>query len=688
MDLRHLRNLGIVAHIDAGKTTVTERILYYTGVEHRMGEVHQGTAVMDWMEEERERGITITAAATRCLWRQHVLQVVDTPGHVDFTAEVARSLRVLDGAIVVLCGVAGVQAQTETVLRQAQRNAVPWLAFVNKMDRRGADFSAAMDSMRERLGVDPVPVQLPWGAGDDFRGVVDLLDLRLLRWREEDRGAQVHVEAIPGEIAEQAAMARARLCESVAECAEEYLDLYLERGDLSPEDLRRGIRSAVLARSFVPVLCGSALRFHGIQPLLDAVVDWLPSPLDRPPVIGHHPHHPEREIERPCDPAAPLAALVFKVFHDPHGDLCFLRIYSGTLRVGAALRNARVPGVERASQLWRMHADHRERVQEAGPGEIVVVPGLKKAQTGDTLFEKGGELALEAIHFPEPVIRQTVEPAGPSERDKLLRALRILDREDPTLRVSLDEDTGQAVLAGMGELHLEVALHRLKRDFRVDARAGRPLVAYRETLTVPRVGEGYAERPGSEVHQRVEVRLRVEPTQEDRPRIDLDPAAPPLPPALRHGFQVEGQGLMETGGDLGFPLVRIQAWVEEVRWSPAEIDPSLELLLGAVSRALDQALVGHTLLLEPVMEVFLEIPEEFLRGVMADLSARRAEVEDLQIEGGEGRIRARAPLAALFAYSTRLRSLTQGRGAFSLEPSGYAPVPEDRAREILGGGFP
>jgi elongation factor G len=686
MDLTRLRNIGIVAHIDAGKTTVTERILYYTGVEHRMGEVHLGNTVMDWMEEERERGITITAAATRCPWRDHAVQVIDTPGHVDFTGEVSRSLRVLDGAVVVVCAVAGVQAQTETVLRQAARYEVPWIAFVNKMDRQGADFGRAVDSLRERGGVRPVPVQIPAGDGRDFAGVVDLVGRRLLRWDAAEKGAEVHAEEIPPELREAAEAARAALCEAVAEVDDALLEAWLEAGELDEEQLHRGLRQGTLERRFVPVLCGSALHYQGVQPLLDSVLAWLPSPADRPPVRGHDPGDEGRELERPAEADAPLCALVFKVFHERHGDLFYLRIYSGELTEGMQLQNAREKGFERVGQIWRMHADHRERLERAGPGEIVVVPALKKARTGDTLFPKGHAIALEPIEFPEPVIRQTVEPEVLGDRDKLLDALRVLDREDPTLTVEIDEDTDQAVLAGMGELHLEVALHRLQREFRVAARAGRPIVAYRETLLAAARGTASVDRPtGDGGRLTVTATLNAAPTEETRPAVQLGPGLDGLGRALRHDLAAAAHELVEGGGDLGYPLARLEVVLETLEWSPAGVEPPVEMVLGAAARALDEALRGATGLLEPIMSLRVEVPEEFLSGVLADLQSRRAEVQAMDLDEGVSRIRAQAPLEAMFAYSTKLRSLTQGRGDFGLSPSGYAPVPPARATEILQG---
>ncbi len=686
MDLGRLRNIGIVAHIDAGKTTLTERILFYTGVEHRMGEVHDGTAVMDWMEEERRRGITISAAATRCPWKGAFIQIIDTPGHVDFTAEVSRSLRVLDGAVVVVCAVAGVQAQTETVWRQADRYRVPRLVFVNKIDRRGADFARAVQSLRARLGANPVPVQIPLGSGDDFRGVIDLVRRRLLTWESEDLGAAVHEEEIPPEALAEAEKARTGLCEAVAECCEDLLDVYLTEETLSPELLARGLRQATLAGGLVPVLVGSALRNQGVQPLLDAILACLPSPLERPPVVGFDPADPDKPLERPPDPEAPLCGLVFKVFHEAHSILFFLRIYSGVLREGDLLYLSREKGAERVQQILVMHANHRERIREAGPGSVVVVPGLKRAQTGDTLFHRGEAISLEPIDFPEPVITLTVEPERLAQREKLLDALRVIDREDPTLRVQLDEDSGQAKLAGMGELHLEVVLHRLKQDFRVAARAGRPRVSYRETVVEEHGGTARVERPMAEGgRQAVEVSLRVRPGPQAPPRIVFGEGFSALPGAVREALHRESGDLVASAGSLGYPLAQIELEIQQLSWHPPEIPPSVELILGGMARALDHALDGNARLLEPIMDLRAEVPEAFLSPVLSDLQARQAEVRDMKVHGDQRHIRARVPLQAMFAWSTRLRSLTQGRGTFSLEPCGYAPVPPDRARALLPG---
>ncbi|KAA3608233.1 MAG: elongation factor G [Planctomycetota bacterium] len=674
MDLTRLRNIGIVAHIDAGKTTVTERVLFYSGVEHRLGEVDHGTATMDWMEEERERGITITAATTQCPWQDHVIQIIDTPGHVDFTAEVSRSLRVLDGAVVIVCAVAGVQAQTETVLRQARRYQLPWIAVINKMDRQGADFPKAVASLRQRLDAPVIPVQWPIGSGSDFEGVVDLLHRKAFVFSPEDQGRTVKEIPLPSDLKATVEEARGALVEAVAETDEELLEKFLLDEDLSAEDLHAGLRQAVRNRQLVPGLCASALRNVGVQLILDSVIAWLPSPLDRPPVQGFHPQHPERTEQRTPDPDGPLSLLVFKLHHQVHGDLHYVRVFSGTLKEGDSLHNARHRQSDRVQQIYLVHADHRERWNQAGPGSIVVLSGLKRARTGDTLFRKGEAIALEAIEFPEPVIQQALEPQSVADRDKLLAALQILDREDPTLHVEIHEDTGQAMMAGMGELHLEVALHRLERDFRVRARAHQPLVAYRETIDTAKEVEASVDRPHGEGRQSATVRLSVEPQEESKPESDWTALAADLPGELREALPVEGDSLIQASGERGYPLAKLRLRWLAVSWQPLGEVPPVELVLGAAGRALDQALEANSVKLQPVMALRVETPEEFLSGVLADLNVRRAEVQDLQIVQGDRRILARVPLAEMFSYSNQLRSLTQGRGTFSMEPEGYAPA--------------
>jgi elongation factor G len=678
MNLDRIRNVGIVAHIDAGKTTVTERILFYCGVEHRMGEVHDGTTVMDWMEEERERGITITAAATVCPWQGNEIRILDTPGHVDFTAEVARSLRVLDGAVVLLDAVAGVQAQTETVMRQADNFRIPRMVFVNKMDRQGADFQMAIESIRNRLGSLPLPVQMPAGEGSGFEGIVDLVGMRYFTWSEEDLGAQAREGPIPDALVSKATEARLALCADVAEVGEDLTDAYLENENLGAEELMEGIRRGTLEGRFVPVLCGAALRNQGIQPLLDGIVAWLPSPGDRPPVEAVPASGEGDPIPLPPEPGGPLAALVFKIFHEPHGALFYARVYSGTLKASSKVLLSRTGRMERINQLYCMHANDRESIDSAGPGDIVAIPGLKEARTGDTLC---GEEAfhLEPVEFPEPVIQRTVEPYDPSEREKLEEAVATLAREDPTLRVTVDEENGQIILSGMGELHLEVAVHRLERDFRARARVGRPRVAFRETLASTAEREGVAECPmDGGGRQRVVAKVALEPGSEGSLELNSGGISAELRPLFEEG---DWGGI---AGDLGFPVVDVRATLRSLEHSPSDAPLPPALAMGAVHQAISRGLQGNTKVLEPVMALRVEVPEEFLSGVMADLNARGAEVQDLEVDTELRRIRARVPLGDMFSYSTQLRSLTQGRGNFALEPAGYAPVGPARLAELTG----
>lgn len=686
MNLLQLRNVGIVAHIDAGKTTVTERILYYTGVEHRMGEVHTGNTVMDWMEEERERGITISAASTRCPWEDCVIQIIDTPGHVDFTAEVGRSLRVLDGAVVVVCAVSGVQAQTETVLRQAAENQVPWLAFINKMDRRGADFLAACRSLKKRVGVNPVPVQLPYGEGADFKGLVDLITMKLLTWDESSKGATISYGEIPAEMKEQVDAARLFLCEAVAEHNEDLLESFLDHDDLDADSINRGLRDATIAGALVPVACGSALRYCGIQPLLDGIVAWLPSPLDRPPVAGHKPGDESCAISIAPDPQAPFSGLVFKLAHDPHGDLCYLRVYSGILHEGDTVINARTGKQIRVQQVLQMHADDRQQVKQAGPGEIVVLMGLKETGTGDTLHAPELDVAFEPIEFPEPVIRQTIEPVNISDKDKLERALAVLAREDPTLKIQVDHETGQSVISGMGELHLEVACHRLAREFRIPARVGRPLVAYRETAASACELSGSIERPLGDGRQSVTVCLRLAPAASQRPQVEMASSfIDALTPGLVHALGQDLESLVQVGGEYGYPLAELQIELIGLEYS-SEAEPSAEMVLGAAARAIDLALTSNTQLLEPLMTLKVEVPEEYAAGVVGDLNSRRATIENIEVIQGTRVVDAKVPLEGLFSYSTQLRSMTKGHGSFSLEPYGYLAVPPQQVEAILNGG--
>ena len=663
------RNLGILAHIDAGKTTVTERILFYTGVERRMGEVHDGTATMDWMDEERERGITITAAVTHCPWRDHILQLIDTPGHVDFTAEVARALRVLDGVVIVLDAVAGPQAQTETVVRQAANHEVPMLLFVNKMDRPGANFEAALQKATERLHPGVVAVQLPYGEGPELKGVLDLVNEQLLTWNKADFGVEVQRAPIPEDHADQVAAARLELCSRVAELNDDWADLFLEQDDLSKEILMEGLRLGVTTRQLVPALCGSALHNCGIQPLLDAIIDWLPSPLDIAVPTAIDPKT-GRDLEVAPEPNDPVAALVFKVAHEKHGDLAFMRVFSGTIHKGDALFNTRTDRREKLNVLYAMHADHRDALESCGPGSLLAVPGLARVRTGDTLCAEGRRLLLESIEFPEPVLKQTVEARDASSRDHLAEVLAILVREDPTLHFQDDEETGGYLLAGMGELHLEVNLHRLERQFKLDVRAGAPRVNFRECVGAESSASGHLEVPG-ETAMRVEIRVRLTAADATQPELMLAPGLAELPQALLDELH-RPDILHGWVGSAGYPLAQTRVILES--WSAdSERAPSLDIFMGALQSAVAAAMAGSSVVLEPRMDLHVEVPDEHLSSVLADLQKRHSEILEITMEGDIQKVHARVPLSEMVAYSTALRSQTQGRGSFQMTADGLMP---------------
>ncbi|MFZ5586994.1 MAG: elongation factor G [Thermodesulfobacteriota bacterium] len=673
--LRKTRNFGVMAHIDAGKTTFTERVLYYTGRTHKMGEVHDGAAVMDWMEEEQERGITITSAATYCQWDGHSFNLIDTPGHVDFTIEVERSLRVLDGVIAVFCAVGGVEPQSETVWHQADRYRVPKIAFVNKMDRVGADFERVLRHMRKKLGAHPLPLTIPWGAEDQFRGVIDLVTMEALTWNEADQGMSYTRGPIPAEMAEAAAAGRTALLEAVAETDDAIMELYLGEEEAPVKDLVAAIRRACIELKLVPVFAGSALRNKGVQPVLDAVVSYLPSPLDIPPVEGIHPDTGEAERRR-ADDAAPLAALCFKVQMDQGRKLVYVRVYSGVLKAGADVFNASKHQVEKVARILRMHANKRERVEEAKAGEIVGVMGLKNASTGDTLSLKDRPILLDPIQFYEPVISVAVEPKTVGDQDKLALALNKLADEDPTFRVRVDDDTGQTVISGMGELHLEVLVHRLDREFGLKVNVGRPQVVYRETVTAEvEVSETFDRELGGS-RQCGAIRLALGPNPRgagNSYRNQAPEEEVPAGVAAALGLAVE-EGLT-SGVVLGYPVV--DTWVHVLGGS---FTPGVSTELGyrlACSMALKRALAeAKPALLEPVMKVEVVVPEEFMGEVIGDLNARGGSVEEVEPKGGTNILRASVPLKAMFGYSTTLRSSTQGRASFSMQFGHY-----DRAAE-------
>lgn len=674
MDVSRLRNLGIVAHIDAGKTTVSERILFDSGVEHRMGNVDEGTTVLDWMQEERERGITITAAATTVPWRDHRINLIDTPGHVDFTIEVERSLRVLDGAVLVVDAVMGVQAQSETVWRQMQRHHVPCLAFVNKLDRPGADFLRAVGDIAKKLGARTVPAQYPLWREGRLTGIVDLLTRRTWIFAADGHQAIDTALDIPPEAVDEVGVLRSELVDELADGDDDVLTAVLEKREPELPVLKRALRRRVIAGTLVPVYCGIALRNQGIQPLLDAVVDFLPSPLDLPPVRGLDPRSHE-----PCDrkPSIeePVAALAFKLQTQTHGELVFARVYSGRLVSGAQLWNPRTQKPERVGRLLRMHANHGEALESAGPGEIVALSGLKHTSTGDTLCERDSPIVLEALEFPDPVISLVVEPTTATEREKLRLALGRLAHEDPSFHAHEQADTGQWTISGMGELHLEVIRHRLASEFHVDVRVGTPRVAYREAVTSVARGRARVERQlgGKDVFGEVEVELRPDPTLVT-PAVTWEVGAA-VPAAFHKAVETTLVLESHVGPRFGFPLSQVRVVI-----TGGGSDPRHDAEMGftqAASQALRAALSGsEVIVLEPLMTFQIETPAEFSSGILADLGARKADVRDVTAEGALRSIHGTVPLSQMFGYSTAVRSLSQGRASFSMAPAGLRPVPE------------
>ncbi|HEV8248754.1 MAG TPA: elongation factor G [Gaiellaceae bacterium] len=682
--LDRVRNIGIMAHIDAGKTTTTERILYYTGRTYKIGEVHEGAATMDWMPQEQERGITITSAATTCFWRDHRINIIDTPGHVDFTVEVERSLRVLDGSIAVFDSVAGVEPQSETVWRQADRYRVPRIAFINKMDRTGADFFAAVQSMVDRLGAHPVPVQLPIGQEEHFRGVVDLVEMKAITWGD-DLGMKMDVGEIPSELLEQAQEYHHQLIDAIGEHDDELTETYLtDEEAVTPDMIRRALRTATLAIAVTPVLLGSAFKNKGVQPLLDAVVEYLPSPLDVPPVHGLDPRT-EHELTRHADPDEPFSALAFKVMSDPYvGKLTYIRVYSGQVKAGERVVNTTNDRTERLGRVLLMHANHREEADTIGAGDIAAVVGLKQTTTGDTLATDTAPIRLEAMVFPDPVISVAIEPKTKGDQDKLGTALQRLAEEDPTFRVRTDEETGQTIISGMGELHLEIIVDRLTREFKVDANVGRPQVAYRETVGRPveKVQGRFVRQTGGrgQYGDAVINLLSLDPGEgyEFVDRIVGGAIPKEYIPSVDLGIQEA----MESGILAGYPVVDIK--VELVDGSYHEVDSSEMAFKIAGSMAFKEAMKrAKPKLLEPVMAVEVVTPEDYLGDVLGDLNSRRGRVEGIEPRGNAQAIRARVPLATMFGYATDLRSTTQGRATFTMQFDRYEDVPQSIAGEIV-----
>ena len=702
--LEKYRNIGIMAHIDAGKTTTTERVLYYTGRTHKMGEVHEGTAVMDWMEQEQERGITITSAATTCFWNDIRINIIDTPGHVDFTAEVERSLRVLDGAIAILGAVEGVEPQTEAVWRQADKYRVPRIVFVNKMDRTGADYEACVSQLRSKLHANPLVIQLPLGAQDRFDGIIDLVAQRAIIWKDETLGAAFDDLAIPADCAERTRHAREQLIESLGEVDDAIMEKYVHAEPISAEDLRAAIRRATIAMKAFPVLCGAAFKNKGVQPLLDAVVDYLPSPLDVPPMEGLDPRDEEKTLTRKADDAEPFAALVFKIMTDPFvGQLAFLRVYSGKLQQGDAVYNPRRDRRERVSRLLQMHANKREEISDVYAGDIAAAVGLKHVSTGDTVCDEDHPIVLEAMDFPAPVISVAIEPKTKADQEKLGNALGKLTQEDPTFKVHTDPDTGQTLISGMGELHLEILVDRMVREFNVAASVGRPQVAYRETILGSAEGEGKYVRQTGGRGQYGHVFLRVEPLPHPDPaaieeltrkkstnkfdaELNLlfrDEIVSGVVPKEYIGPTYQGiREAMETGVLAGYEMNGVSVTLTDGSYH--EVDSSEIAFKIAGSLGFKEAVRrAKPVLLEPVMKVEVVVPDEFMGDVLGDLSSRRGHIEGMEKRGSTQIIRAKVPLAQMFGYATDLRSRTQGRASYTMHFLRYEQAPAAVSEEVI-----
>ena len=686
--LEKVRNIGIIAHIDAGKTTTTERILFYTGRSYKLGEVHEGTAVMDHMEQERERGITITSAATTAAWKDHRINIIDTPGHVDFTAEVERSLRVLDGGVVVFDAVAGVEPQSETVWRQADKYNVPRICFVNKMDRTGANFERTIQMIKDRLGAKPVPIQLPIGAEDTFRGIVDLITNKAVLYLD-DAGKREETEDIPSEIADKTQTMRHEMVEAIAETDDELMLLYLEGEELSPEELMRALRQATLDGKVVPVLCGAALKNKGVQRVLDAVVAYLPSPLDVPAITGTLPGEVAGDegvelYDRKADENVPFAGLVFKIVADPYvGKLAYFRVYSGKIEAGSYVLNTTRNQRERVGRLVQMHANHREDIKEVYAGDIAAMIGPKNSFTGDTICDPENAIVLESIRFPEPVIQLAVEPKTKSDQDKLSTALSRMSEEDPTFRVSTNHETGQTIIAGMGELHLEVIADRMKREYKVEANIGKPQVAYRESISKPVDIETKFVRQSGGKGQYGHVKIKFDPQERGKGFEFISTiVGGSIPKEYINPVEQGIREAMETGVLAGFPVVDIKANLYDGSYH--EVDSSEMAFKIAASMALkDGVRKGSPILLEPIMRIEIVTPEDFLGTVIGDVNSRRGQVEGIEARSNSQVVRAFVPLSSMFGYTTTLRSLTQGRAASSMEFAYYQPLSDNLAQEII-----
>jgi len=676
------RNIGIMAHIDAGKTTTTERILYYTGRTHKIGEVHEGTATMDWMVQEQERGITITSAATTAFWGDHRVNIIDTPGHVDFTVEVERSLRVLDGAVGVFCAVGGVEPQSETVWRQADKYGVPRIAFVNKMDRIGANFMSVVNQIRQKLGKNAVPLQLPIGAEDQFRGVIDLVQMKALVFRDESLGAKYDVEEIPAELRADAEHYREKLVESIAEQHDELLEKYLAGETLEIGELKNALREATIAQKITPVMCGSAFKNKGVQPLLDSVVDYLPSPVDIPPVKGVNPDD-ESFIERKADDKEPFSALVFKIMTDPFvGQLAFFRVYSGHVESGTAVLNTTKGNTERIGRLLQMHANKREEIKEVWAGDIGAAVGLRNVTTGDTICDRTNPIALETMTFPEPVIAVAIEPKTKADQEKMGVALAKLMQEDPTFKVHTDIETNQTIIRGMGELHLEIIVDRMMREFNVQANVGKPQVAYREAITRKSEAEGRFIRQSGGKGQYGHVKMRFEPLAEGGFEFVNEIVGGSVP---REFIKPTEQGIkeaMEKGIIAGYPMTGIRAILYDGSYHDVDSSEMAFKIAGSMAYQ-EGAKKAGPILLEPIMDVEVVTPEDYAGDVMGDLSRRRGKIQQMDERGGAKVIRAHVPLSEMFGYATQVRSMSQGRASYTMQFSAYEPAPKSVAEEVI-----
>ncbi|MBI1791264.1 MAG: elongation factor G [Acidobacteria bacterium] len=682
--LDKMRNIGIAAHIDAGKTTTTERILYYTGRTHKLGEVHEGTAIMDWMEQEQERGITITSAATTCRWRDIQINIIDTPGHVDFTAEVERSLRVLDGAVAVFDAVAGVQPQSETVWRQADKYSVPRICFINKMDRVGADFYHSVETIVSRLKCRPVPIQLPVGREEHFKGIVDLVEMKALVWRDETLGAEYDVIEIPDDLVEDARRYREKLIEAVAEYDDQLFEKFVEGQPLTNDEIRRGIRKATIALKIFPVICGSAFKNKGVQTMLDAVVDYLPSPLEIPSIQGASLVNREQVLERKASDDEPFAALVFKIMTDPFvGQLAFVRVYSGRLVSGESVFNVAKGRKERIGRLLRMHANKREEIQEVLAGDIAAMVGLKTVSTGDTICDEKEPIVLESIVFPTPVIQLAVEPKTKADQEKLGMAIQKLAQEDPTFKVNTDPDTGQTILSGMGELHLEIIVDRMMREFGVAANVGKPQVAYRETIRKTAEAEGRWVRQTGGKGQYGVVNLRIEPLAQGS-GFEFENAifGGVVPREYIKPVQQGVEEALEGGVLAGYPMSDVKVTLFDGSYHEVDSSEMAFKLAGSVG-VKEAARRAKPVLLEPVMAVEVVVPEEYMGDVIGDLNSRRGKIEGMELRGTTQIIKSSVPLSEMFGYATDVRSRTQGRGSFTMHFGRYEEVPASLAEEII-----